>query len=347
MKIQSVQHYNSTSKAKRNYTSLPIQNSSENNSKISFGNGYGWVSSEMQRHTPPAPLRWAKKLLRIMTRTDSEMKDLAEYFHGRSDESLYYVISDSRPYMWSSEEKIKMETKRLIEFVSPIRDNKAKMLNKVNELELKKGIGLSNLVGQKARLNSEFISLIAAEKEGMNPVIKNGILIHGTSKLKDEFITWLTESSGAVVKTIQHDTSNPMKTISDIIELAENSETAFKHSKTRTLIVVKDLDKMLMRPKNRDEVKLINGFKSFAEDLSEKYHTTLIAKTDKNLDEFEPATTASNRLGVHVDLKDGITEEELNELGDLNAEVKRLDDKAAQAGEKFTHSDDLIERLFE
>ena len=188
-------------------------------------------------------------------------------------------------------------------------------------------------MGQKARLNSEFISLIAAEKEGMKPTIKNGILIHGASKSKDDFINWLTESSGAVVKTVQHDSANPMKTISDIIELAENAETAFNHSKTRTLIVVKDLDEMLKRPTNRDEFKLINGFKAFVEDLSEKYHTTLISKTDKNLEDFEPATIASNRLGVHVDLKDGITEDELKELGNLNAEVKRLDNKTGMTDE--------------
>ena len=328
MKIQSIQNKNyapsknSKSSTQRNF-SIP-----------SFGVGgcYGGGGNAFGPGTSQKVYTWAAKKLRILTRTDSEMKDLAEYFHKKSNQEIKGVTSEA--HNWSSK-KAEETANRLISYVSPIRNEKSRKLNRISELEIKKGTGISNLVGQKARLNGEFISLIAAEKEGMKPSIKNGILIHGSSKSKDDFINWLTESSGAVVKTVQHDSANPMKTISDIIELAENAETAFNHSKTRTLIVVKDLDEMLKRPTNRDEVKLINGFKAFAEDLSEKYHTTLISKTDKNLEDFEPATIASNRLGVHVDLKDGITEDELKELGNLNAEIKRLDDKAEAASSKF------------
>jgi len=328
MKIQSIQNKNyapsknSKSSTQRNF-SIP-----------SFGVGgcYGGGGNAFGPGTSQKVYTWAAKKLRILTRTDSEMKDLAEYFHKKSNQEIKGVTSEA--HNWSSK-KAEETANRLISYVSPIRNEKSRKLNRISELEIKKGTGVSNVVGQKVRLNNEFISLIAAEKEGLRPNIKNGILIHGASKLKDEFISWLTESSGAVVKTIQHDVANPMKTISEIIKLAKDSEAAFNHSNTRTLIVVKDLDEMLIKPKNRDEVKLVSGFKSFAEDLSEKYHTTLIAKTDKNLDEFEPATIASNRLGVHVDLKDGISEDELKELGSLNSEVKRLDDKAAQVESKF------------
>jgi len=333
MRIQSTRNYT----LKNNYSTKRKDEFQINNniSNPSFGYMYGVYGGGARTSTTSVSVRtltWSSKKLNILTSTDSELRNLAEYFHNKSDDAIRSITSEA--HNWSST-NAKNAADKLIKFVTPIRDNKAKMLNKANELEIKKGTGVSNVVGQKVRLNNEFISLIAAEKEGLRPNIKNGILIHGASKLKDEFISWLTESSGAVVKTIQHDVANPMKTISEIIKLAKDSEAAFNHSNTRTLIVVKDLDEMLIKPKNRDEVKLVSGFKSFAEDLSEKYHTTLIAKTDKNLDEFEPATIASNRLGVHVDLKDGISEDELKELGSLNSEVKRLDDKAAQVESKF------------
>lgn len=340
MKIQPLQSYNSKSNyGARQKNELKINNSLSN---PRFGM---YVGGGAHTGTGSQPVyTWASKKLRILSRTVSEMKDLAEYFHNRTDDELKAVTKEA--HNWSSE-NAKNAANRLIEFVTPVRKTKLTMVNRIKELEFKKGFGISNLTEQKTRLNREFISLIAAEKEGKEPPIKNGILIHGTSKEKDTFINWLTESAGAVVKTIQHDSNKPTKTTDNLIDIAENAERAFKHSKTRTVVVVKDLDKMLTNKNSADAMDNINEFKSIAEDLSQKYHTTVITKTDKPLNEFELATIASNRLGVHVDLKDGISEQELKELNSLKAEVKRLDDKAAQAWDKFNHSDLFIDRLGE
>lgn len=330
MKIQAIQgnNYTANNKSKISLNTYPISLAKSN--PQNFGS-WGDMYSDRYRELVNS-CSWSAKLLRVLSRTTSEMKDLAEYFHNKSNDELKSVMSEAHSI---SSENARNAANRLIEFVTPIREAKLKMVKRISELEIKKALGISNATEQKTRLNREFISLISAEKEGKEPPIKNGILVHGTSSNKDGFINWLTESAGAVVKTIQHDSNNPTKTTDTLIDIAENSERAFRHSRTRTIVVVKDLDKMLTSKNSAEAMDNINEFKSVAEDLSKKYHTTIITKTDKPLDTFEPATIASNRLGLHIDLKDGISEEELKELGNLKTEVKRLDNKAEKASSEF------------
>lgn len=345
MKIQSVQNYNSKNNdASTQKSKFQINNHS---SKPNFGVGgcYGGGGNPFgPGEATRLVYKWAPKKLRILDRTVSEMKDLAEYFHNQSNAELKAIAKEAYN---DKSNIVKTATERLIEFVTPIRANKLKMVQRISELEIKKTLGISNATEQKIRLNREFISLIAAEKEGKEPPIKNGILVHGISRNKDSFIDWITDSTGAVVKTIQHKSGNPTRTIDTLIEIAENAERAFKHSRTRTIVVIKDLDKMLSNKKSTADMDNINEFKSIAEDLSKKYHTTIITSTDKHLDEFEPATIASNRLGVHVDLKDGISEDELRELDRLKAEVKSLDNKTAKASDKFKISDGFLDSLID
>lgn len=335
MKIQSVQNYKrqriNSSKTNNNLPELLEIQKETFHKNVYFGMmgcGCNYGKLNGSSHTP----KWSARLLRILERTDSEMRDFSEYFHDQNDDAIQSITRAA--HNWSST-NAQNAASRLIKFVQPIREAKLKMEQRRLELEFKEGLGRSNLTEQKLRIYREFISLIAAEKKGKEPLIKNGILIHGTSGRKDEFINWLIESAGIIFKSMQHDSNNPTRTIDDIINIAENSELAFKHSRTRTLVRVKDLDKLLTDKNSAEAIDNINEFKSIAEDLSPKYHTTIITQTDKSLDDFEPATIASNRLGIHVDLKDGISEEELKELETIKAEIKRLEDKASSASYKF------------
>lgn len=322
MKIQAIKNYNSINKEmyKSNYIDSSMKDLSTNktNFVLNFGSGH-----------------WRLKKINILGRGASEMVDLAEYFHSMPKGNILDVSRIENFLGFKKSEESSIAFKKLSEAINKVNNGKLIKVKRIAELEPKIALGISNLTEQKTRLNREFISLIAAEKEGKNPPIDNGILVHGTSKEKDNFINWLTESAGAVVKTIQHDSNKPTKTIDTLIDIAENAERAFKHSRTRTVVVVKDLEKMLTNKNSADAMDNINEFKSIAEDLSQRYHTTIITKTDKPLDVFEPATIASNRLGVHVNLKDGISEEELKELNSLKAEVKRLDDKAKSVWDTF------------
>ena len=157
--------------------------------------------------------------------------------------------------------------------------------------------------GRLESFKREFFDLVEFERAGYKPQIKNGILLCGPSDLTRITADAIKNTASTNYVKITYDKNNPMKLISEMIKTAKNSEELFKTTKVRTLLELDGVDEMLIKPKNRDELKLVSGFKSFAEDLSEKYHTTILTRTDKSLDDFEPASIASNRLGVHIQVK--------------------------------------------
>ena len=355
MKIQAIQGQSSTSKNhfKRNDNNSP-QNS-VNNKAPSFGAGGFGKIPEARPYVKT--FHWNIEKLNILNRTKEEMIDLAEYFHLKKDYELevddykiYEITKDGFAYIAgclkdfgqifkkidnahydNTLKKQETETakRKFNEAMATVKGKKLKMVKIIEELEPKKALGLGNEVEQKDRLNRDFVLRLVAEQEGKSIPITNGILVHGSSKEKEGFIKWLLDSTGAVIKRFKHDTKNPMKTIENIVDTAESAEKAFQHSNTRTILVVDDLDKMLTTHGDLKSRKLIARFKGFVEHLSKEYHTTLVTKTSKSLDTFEEASIGPNRFGIKVNLKDGISKDELKTLNEYKAEIKRLDDKAS------------------
>lgn len=333
MKIQSIQSYSSTqhkNKSRSNYLSSPIASlSSKKFHNPSFGS---FAGVHALRGFDPASSSWSASRLRILKRSWSEMESLAEYFHDKSDSDIEFITREA--HKWSSN-NAKMAAARLIEAVKPIRVKKLKMAEEAEALETSKGAGLGNVVEQADRVNRQFLSLLEAEKEGKNPPITNGILVYGASAEKGKFVDDLVKKAGVIVKRFKYDSANPMRTIEDIVKTAEQAETTFQYSKARTILFIEDLDKMLTNKDNVAGIATIGRFKGFVEHMSRDYHTTIVMKTDKPLEEFEEASIAPHRFGIQVELKDGISRTELKRLEELNAEINRLDEKAKEAESLF------------
>lgn len=334
MKIQTVTSYSKTNKNQtvNNYLSTPTVNLTDN--KDSHSPSFGVAGM------PPYKTRWVSKLeyspkcLAILEKSDSELRDTAEYFHNGGDSFIKFLCEIPKKGLINSflgktdEELSNKAYNRFLPFIKAIQLKKSAMLKEIKELELKLAKGISNEVEQKDRLSNQFLSLVEVEKQGRNVPLTNGILVYGNSKEKEGFIDWITKSAEVVVKRFKHDPNNPMKTIENIVNTAKNAEPAFQHSNIRTLLVIDDLDKMLINKDNIDGIEMVGRFKGFVEHLSQDYHTTIVTKTDKPLSDFEPASIASHRFGIKIDLKDGISQEELKRLEELKKEVKRLDDKS-------------------
>lgn len=330
MKIQSIQNYNATKNQKKlktnTFNSKPI---GTNSSKCSFT---ACVDGTMN-----APLvfvnNWRKA--KILERTKAELVDLAEYFHKASDETIDQVCGSEKFGYIFSKEKFNLRFNKLNEALKIVKSNRLKTEKEIFELETKKANSLGNITEQKDRINRQFISLLNSEKKGENPPITNGILIYGPSADKEGFIDWLANASGSVIKRFKHDENNPIKTIENIVDTAEKSETAFQHSNARTLLIVDGLDKMLTNHDNLQGVKMIARFKGFVEHMSKDYHTTIVTKTDQPLEAFEEASIGPNRFGIKVDLKgdlNGLPQKDTDRLDELKKEIERLDDKAEQYG---------------
>lgn len=154
------------------------------------------------------------------------------------------------------------------------------------------------------RLNNEFFNLIAAERSGMNPPIKNGILLHGPDNLTKITADAIKNTVDANYIKVAFDKNKPSNLIDKMIDEAEKTEKQFLDTRKRTILELDGLDNILALdktvPENSD---LINEFKSIAEDLSQKYHTTIIMRTNLPLDKLDAPSIASNRLGMHIEVK--------------------------------------------
>lgn len=157
------------------------------------------------------------------------------------------------------------------------------------------------------RLQKEFFTWIAAERSGKNgstAQIYNGILLHGPDNLTKITADAIKNTVDANCVKIAFNKDKFSDIIDKMIDEAEKAEKLFKQSRKRTILELDGLDNLLTLdreiPENSD---LINEFKSIAEDLSQKYHTTIIMRTDMPLDKLDAASIASNRLGMHIEVK--------------------------------------------
>ena len=71
----------------------------------------------------------------------------------------------------------------------------------------------------------------------------------------------------------------------------------------RTIVEVHNLDKLLTSKTKKDLITIAH-FKSFAELASEKFHTTILMRTDKPLENFESASISCGRFPVKLKIKE-------------------------------------------
>ena len=180
MKIQLCQSYRLSNKnqKKNTYSNKPNMDIYNTKKNISF--------LGLQRFWYGSP-----KKLQIFKRSAEELKDLAEYLHkfsqGHLDEvTQFYKIDVFVP----DNEKTAMARKKLFPAVEKVSAYKQSLLEEIARLQAKEIQGVGTIVDQKNRLLREFINYLAPEKRGERvPPLTNGILLYGSSKEKESFIT--------------------------------------------------------------------------------------------------------------------------------------------------------------
>lgn len=154
---------------------------------------------------------------------------------------------------------------------------------------------------------------IIAEKLGIKSqdnfgAVTNGILLkepktefEENNRFRTEFvINALPHVLNLKLIKITHDPLNPVGTLKQIRKAANEAEENFKNTNIRTIIHVEKLAELLSDQSN-DGLEHISFFNRFAENCSERYHSTLLFST-KNPDACECATIAPHRFGVKLDL---------------------------------------------
>lgn len=313
MKISPISNFNYSQKFNRNNN---ITNTINNPYNLSFKSSYDDV------YYVDVPL----KSFDPLNADEQELKKLGEVFHKYSDietlcqrrypVGLFTKYQNSRAYE---------AYQKLSKSINEIREYKKELVAEMNNLLNKEITGEGNMMEKKMEVRNQFLDFIQIEQNtGRKVPIENGILIYGNSRKKDDFINWLKNTSETAFKEIEYDENKPFDSIKAIKQALKNAQTGYEYTDRRSILYIKNLDKLLTN-KSKENIIMIAHFKSFAELASEKFHTTLLFKTDMPLENFESASIGPNRFGLKVKLTNELSESDEQKVKDIRQEITRLD----------------------
>jgi hypothetical protein len=156
---------------------------------------------------------------------------------------------------------------------------------------------------QITRFERLYTRFLAEERGSIGDIdwgIPNGILLHGKSEVANNQFANAIKSLDANHVIITHNPQKPLETIGAIIDTAEKAEKIFKETRKRTILLVENLDEMLSDYSTIERRDMIGRFKGFVEHISKDYHMTLVMKTTKPLEDFEPASIGDHRFELKV-----------------------------------------------
>ena len=153
----------------------------------------------------------------------------------------------------------------------------------------------------KQRLNLLSLS-IDIEKSGRKMKNGNGIFLYGNAEKIDKAETIIKNTLDVNFQESIYDPTQPFESIKNLVAIAEKGEADYPTTRKRTMIKLVDWDKLLTDEESRESCRMIGLFKQFVEHCSEKYHTTVLLKTTRAMEEFEDASIASHRFETQFKL---------------------------------------------
>ena len=329
MKISPISNFNYSQKFNRNNN---ITNTINNPYNLSFKSSYDVV------YYVDVPL----KSFDPLNADENELKNLGEVFHKYSDvetlckrrygTGLFTKYENTRAYE---------AYQKLSKSINETRKHKNELVAEMNNLLNKEITGEGNMMEKKMEVKDSFLDLLRIEQNtGRKVPIENGILIYGNSRKKDDFINWLKNTSETAFKEIEYDENKPFDSIKAIKQALKNAQTGYEYTDRRSILYIKNLDKLLTN-KSKENLIMIAHFKSFAELASEKFHTTLLFKTDLPLENFESASIGPNRFGLKVKLTNELSENDEQKVKDIRQEITRLDKMADKTNEYIKTEEDV------
>lgn len=239
------------------------------------------VTKQQQNVTNPQEIRSEQNLIlkSCSEQLDSLGKSIKELSGKKNDEfekkisytdNMFQTLSDAFAKIFVLD---KRDAKDLFEKPSSY----SAYANPVNN-------GLEKIAGYSEELDvlkKEFIYRVNAEKLGQDVDIFGSILFFGPYGNGKTYITKsVAEATGCNVVKIRHTAkSSDEKTMKKIIDIAEIGEERFKVDRTRTIIFIDEVDKII--GKNSTVSK---EFEEFIKDCSKKYHCSVFATTNNPLD---------------------------------------------------------------
>lgn len=331
MKISAINNYSYSQKIRKNsnVTNSFINNRDKLNFKSSYDDDVYYVDVPLKNFDP---LNADEQELKKLGEVFHQYKDIKDLCKKRYGTGLFTKYENTRAYE---------AYQKLSKSINETREHKKELVAEANRLVNKEITGEGNMMEKKMEVKDSFLDFLKIEQNmGRKAPIENGILIYGNSRKKDDFINWLKNTSETAFKEIEYDENKPFESIKAIKQALKNAQTGYEYTDRRSILYIKNLDKLLTN-KSKENIIMIAHFKSFAEMASEKYHTTLLFKTDLPLENFESASIGPNRFRLKVKLTNELSENDEQKVKDLRQEITRLNNMADKTNE-YTKTEEVM-----
>ena len=160
----------------------------------------------------------------------------------------------------------------------------------------------------KNKFICQYVNSFVTEKAGLKAFGPdgNGILLYGPAEKTRIIADSIRKSLDVNYKEydfLENGNTDMLKAVFDLKKILKASELEYQKTGKRTIVEVHNLDKLLTSKTKKDLITIAH-FKSFAELASEKFHTTILMRTDKPLDDFESASISCGRFPVKLKIKE-------------------------------------------
>ena len=160
----------------------------------------------------------------------------------------------------------------------------------------------------KNKFICQYVNSFVTEKAGLKAFGPdgNGILLYGPTEKTRIIADSIRKSLDVNYKEydfLENGNTDMLKAVFDLKKILKASELEYQKTGKRTIVEVHNLDKLLTSKTKKDLITIAH-FKSFAELASEKFHTTILMRTDKPLDDFESASISCGRFPVKLKIKE-------------------------------------------
>lgn len=160
----------------------------------------------------------------------------------------------------------------------------------------------------KDKFIREYVNSFVTEKAGLKAFGPdgNGILLYGPAEKTRIIADSIRKSLDVNYKEydfLENGNTDMLKAVFDLKKILKASELEYQKTGKRTIVEVHNLDELLTSETEKDLITIAH-FKSFAEVASEKFHTTILMRTDKPLENFDRAAIATGRFSVKLKIKE-------------------------------------------
>lgn len=233
------------------------------------------------------------------TKKSSELQDFLNTCYEK-----YHIKAAYNNAQNASAERLNCDS---ISFNLPLLSSDFKKIQQ-GMLDLMQQNDFSFLPDNEVKTIQKYISTIASEQSGI-PVSEDAfqnIILMGSRKVVGITANSLKKTLNINNASVNIDASRPHKILEDVTIKLNEAEAVFKNTGKRTLLELENLDELLTNDTTSESRSLIGKIKGILENSNQKYHTTILMKTDKALDAFEEASIGDQRFGLKIKLNERV-----------------------------------------